>query len=121
MPHDNIENLLWLMIDILIVFITQHNYGEIILDKTIETGIVPMPPTIVIDDFHPVRVVEHTPREAVVFDAWFFEAVRGIGFFQSGRFDELTRIKCLIPFVQVFDCAVYAFVARHAIKMHLWL
>ena len=81
MPHDDIKNLLRLVIDIFIETVAQYDDRKIVLNETIETCIVAMPPSIMINDIDAIRVVEHSPSEAIIFDTAVFKTLGCIGFF----------------------------------------
>ena len=78
--HHQLINLLRLTINISIVFVAQNNNGKIILDKSEETGVIAMPPSIVKYNFGSICIIQHTPTQSLIFNPGLFKTVRLKGF-----------------------------------------
>ncbi len=54
-------------------FIAKDNNGHIVFNKPVKRSIIAMPPAIMVDNLITVRVTQHTPPKAVVFNTFLFK------------------------------------------------
>src|SRR5665213_40930 len=76
-----------------------------------------MPPSIVVNNFPPVRIHIHSPSITIISYSRFFITIRRICFLQGLLTEDLVCIHCLVPFKEILRGAVNILIPKPCIEV----